>query len=157
MQNIFSYLVASSYSSVSPLMNIASSCSLNGERVACPQFVGVIASIGLLFPLFAVAIGVLLFAGLWKVFTKAGQPGWAAIIPIYNVLGLLKIIRRPWWWMLLYFVPFVSIVVAFIVMYELSKSFGKGIGFTIGLIVVPIVFYPILGFGNAVYTLPSHT
>src|SRR5437867_816400 len=102
-------------------------------------------------PLFALALIVFLIAGLWRVFTKAGQPGWAAIIPIYNFYILLKIAGKPGWWLILCFIPLVSIIVAIIVAIELAKVFGKGTGFGIGLAFLGFIFYPILGFGEAKY------
>ena len=101
--------------------------------------------------LFMLLIAVLVIAGLWKVFTKAGQPGWAAIIPIYNTLVLLRIAGRPWWWLLLMFIPIVNFIVAIIVCIDLAKSFGKGVGFGLGLIFLGFIFIPILGFGSAQY------
>ncbi|CAG0958880.1 hypothetical protein METP3_00702 [Methanosarcinales archaeon] len=94
---------------------------------------------------------ILIVAGIWKVFVKAGQPGWAAIIPIYNIYILLKIACKPGWWLILYIIPLVNIIVAIIVTSNISKNFGKGTGFTIGLILLPFIFYPILGFGDATY------
>ncbi len=94
---------------------------------------------------------VFLFASQWRLFTKAGQPGWAAIVPIYGLIVLLKIVGRPWWWIFLLFL----IIPIFIVLHDLSKSFGKEIGFTIGLILLGIVFWPILAFGSATYQGPS--
>jgi len=87
----------------------------------------------------------------WKIFVKAGKPGWAAIIPIYNILVLLQIIKKPWWWIIMLIIPIVDIVFAVMMMYELAKSFGKGIGFTLGLIFLSIIFIPILGYGSAKY------
>ncbi len=98
-----------------------------------------------------IALLVLLFAGMWKVFQKAGKPGWAAIIPIYNIIVLLQITGKPLWWIVLYFVPFVNLVAVVLVSIELAKRFGKGLGFGIGLVFLPFVFYPILGFGDATY------
>ena len=103
------------------------------------------------------ALIVLIIAGLWKTFAKAGQPGWAAIIPIYNVFILLKIAARPWWWLLLLLVPLVNIVIAFVVAIDVAKAFGKGAGFGIGLALLGFIFYPILGFGSATYTAPVRT
>ncbi len=97
------------------------------------------------------ALLILLIASMWKIFTKAGKPGWASIIPIYNLYILLKIVRKPSWWILLYLIPYVSIIPAIIVTHNLSKRFYKGTGFTLGLIFLPFIFYPILGFGDAVY------
>lgn len=91
----------------------------------------------------------------WKIFTKAGKPGWAAIIPIYNVIVLLEIIGKPWWWLLLLLIPFVNIIFMIWMINLLSKSFGKGVGFTIGLIILSIIFVPILAFGAAKYAGPA--
>lgn len=106
---------------------------------------------GCFFMLLALAIAVVVIIGLWKVFVKAGKPGWAAIVPIYNFIVLLDIVGKPLWWILLMFIPFVNFVIAIIVMLELAKAFGKSVGFAIGLLLLPVVFYPILGFGDAKY------
>ena len=97
----------------------------------------------------------LIIAGLWKVFTKAGKPGWAAIVPIYNFIVLLEIVGRPIWWGILLIIPCVSIVVAIVVMLDLAKSFGKSAGFGIGLALLGFIFIPILGFGDAKYIGPA--
>lgn len=107
--------------------------------------------------LIELALIVLVIAGLWKTFAKAGQPGWAAIIPIYNVYILLKIAVRPWWWLLLLLIPLVNIVIAIIVAIDVAKAFGKGAGFGIGLALLGFIFYPILGFGSAAYSAPVRT
>ncbi len=101
------------------------------------------------------ALIVVVVAGMWKMFTKAGQPGFFAIIPIVNMYILLKIVGRPWWWLILMFIPLISIIFAIIVMLDLAKSFGKGVGFAIGLILLSFVFIPILGFGSAEYQGPA--
>lgn len=101
------------------------------------------------------AIVIFMIASLWKIFTKAGQPGWACIVPIYNLVVLLKIVNKPLWWIILMLIPIVNIVVLIIVINALSKSFGKGVGFTIGLLFLGFIFYPILGFGDATYTAPT--
>ncbi|MCP5488735.1 MAG: signal peptidase I [Verrucomicrobia bacterium] len=98
-----------------------------------------------------VAIIALVVASMWMVFTKAGKPGWAAIVPIYNMIVLLEIAGKPLWWVLLLFVPFVNFVVSILVYINLAKAFGKGGGFAAGLILLPIIFFPILGFGSAEY------
>jgi hypothetical protein len=108
--------------------------------------------LGTLLPL---AITVAVIAGLWRVFTKAGEKGWKAIIPIYNAYIILQIVGRPGWWLLLYLVPLVNIIVAIVVNNDLSKSFGKSTGFTVGLIFLPFIFVPILGFGGAQYVGPA--
>jgi len=95
----------------------------------------------------------LLIASMWKVFSKAGQPGWAAIIPIYNWIVWCKIVGRPAWWVLLLLICFPIFYI--ILSIDLAKSFGKGVGFAIGLILLSIVFFPILGFGSAQYQGPA--
>ena len=101
------------------------------------------------------AFVVFMIASFWKVFVKAGQPGWAAIIPIYNIYVMCKIAGRPGWWVLLMLIPIVSIVIAIIVAIDIAKAFGRGTGFGLGLAFLGFIFYPILGFGDATYTPPS--
>jgi hypothetical protein len=93
----------------------------------------------------------LIIIGMWKVFEKAGKPGWAAIIPIYNIIVLLEITGKPIWWFILMLIPLVNLIVFIIVLVELARRFGKGVGFAIGLLILPFVFYPVLGFGSAQY------
>ena len=100
------------------------------------------------------AVVLLWVIGLWKVFEKAGQPGWGAIIPIFNFYLLCKVAGRPGWWVILMFIPIVSLVIGIIVMLDLAKAFGKGVGFAIGLIFLGFIFVPILGFGGAQYQGP---
>jgi len=97
------------------------------------------------------AFAVLMIAAMWKVFVKAGEPGWAAIVPIYNFIVLLKIAGKPIWWIILLFIPFVNFIVAILLMFSLAKNFGKGGGFAIGLILLPFVFLPMLAWGDARY------
>lgn len=101
--------------------------------------------------IFQLIIAVLLVASMWKIFTKAGEDGWKCLIPIYSTIVLLKIVGRPWWWLFL----FILIIPIFIVVNDLSKSFGKGIGYTIGLIFLWIIFIPMLAFGDAKYVGPG--
>src|SRR5438270_11710305 len=100
-------------------------------------------------------IALLLIVAMWKVFTKAGQPGWASIIPIYNLYILCKIVGRPGWWIILMLIPFVNFIIGIILCIDMAKSFGKGAGFGIGLALLGIIFVPILGFGSAQYQGPS--
>jgi len=90
-------------------------------------------------------------AALWRVFVKAGHPGWAAIIPIYNIYILCKVAGRPGWWLVLFFIPFVNLIMAIIVYLDIAKNFGNGVGFGIGLVLLGFIFLPILGFGSAQY------
>ncbi|CAM3576512.1 hypothetical protein FSS13T_06570 [Flavobacterium saliperosum S13] len=87
----------------------------------------------------------------WKVFTKAGKPGWACLIPIYSGIVLLEIIKKPIWWIFMLLIPIANIYFAIVITNELSKSFGKTSAFTVGLIFLPFIFYPILAFGDAKY------
>ena len=105
--------------------------------------------------IFGLLVALLMIVAMWKVFTKAGQPGWASIIPIYNIYIWCKIVGRPWWWILLMLIPFVNFIVAIILCIDLAKSFGKGVGFGIGLALLGIIFFPILGFGSAQYQGPA--
>jgi len=98
-----------------------------------------------------IAIIALFVASEWKVYSKAGKPGWACLVPIYNIIVLLEIVKKPLWWFLLLMVPIVNLVVLIIITHRLSVSFGKGGGFTAGLILLPIICYPILAFGDANY------
>jgi Family of unknown function (DUF5684) len=100
-------------------------------------------------------IALLLIVAMWKVFTKAGQPGWASIIPIYNLYVWCKIVGRPGWWVILMLIPLVSFIIGIILCIDMAKSFGKGAGFGIGLAFLGIIFLPILGFGSAQYQGPS--
>ena len=101
--------------------------------------------------IFGLLIGLLVVAGMWKLFTKAGKPGWAAIIPIYNFIVLLQIAGKPLWWIVLFFIPVVNIVAAAMVMIGVAKAFGKGTGFALGLLFLSPIFIPILGFSDAQY------
>ena len=101
--------------------------------------------------IFSILILVLTFIGYWKIFVKAGQPGWGGIIPIYNQYVLSKITFGTGWLFLLLLIPFVNIIYVIVLAYKLSQSFGHGIGYCIGLIFLPFVFYLILGFDDSEY------
>src|SRR5215813_7302770 len=95
---------------------------------------------GLIF-LYVLVAYVIWVIPLWVVFTKAGQPGWAALIPIYNYYIVLKLVGRPGWWLILYFIPIVNIVILIVVLLDVSKSFGHGVGFMLGLLFLSIIFW----------------
>lgn len=106
--------------------------------------------------IFWLIVAVVMIVAYWKVFTKAKEAGWKSIIPIYNVIILLKIIGRPWWWILLMLIPFVNLIIAVIVSLDLAKSFGKSEAFgIIALFLVAPVGYLMLAFGDAKYSGPS--
>ena len=109
---------------------------------------------------FAILLPILLVVliGMWRVYSKAGQPGWAVLIPFYNLYVFTQIIRRPGWWMLLYFASLIPVVGSIAVLVvsimdylRLAKVYGKSVGFGVGLVLLSPVFIPILGFGSASY------
>ncbi len=97
---------------------------------------------------------VISLVALWKIFTKAGKPGWAALVPIYNYYVLLKIAGDPWWWLLGLMLPVVNFIVRLFLGLDLARAFGKGTKFGLGLILLNHIFVPILGFGDAKYVPP---
>lgn len=98
-----------------------------------------------------VAFMIFMIASIWKVFVKAGQPGWAAIVPIYNLYILTQIAKKEAWWIVLFLIPIANIVALFIISIEIAKNFGKDTGFGIGMALLGFIFWPILGFGDAQY------
>ena len=88
---------------------------------------------------------------LWKIFHKAGKSGWAAVIPFYNIIVFLEIVGRPLWWIIWFIIPFVNIVFHFILCIDIAKSFHKNTGYGIGLALMSVIFFPILGYGKAQY------
>lgn len=107
----------------------------------------------------AILMGAILYLGLlvltiatmWKINTKANKPGWACIVPIYNIIVMLEIAKKPTWWIFLMIIPFVNFIIMILIALSLAKNFGKSEGFAVGLILLPFIFYPILAFGDAVY------
>src|SRR5579864_2375630 len=110
---------------------------------------------GLLFFLVFIGLLVVALAGMWKMFEKAGQPGWACLVPIYNIFILVRIVGKPDIWVLFMLIPFVNFIIGILLAIEVARVFGKGTGFGIGLIFLPMIFYPILGFGDARYLGPQ--
>jgi hypothetical protein len=108
-------------------------------------------SFALLFVAGELAILVLMIAGMWQAFAKAGRPGWAAIVPVYNVVVMLEIAEKPLWWIALFFIPIVSLVFGILSLIAFAEKYGKGGGFVVGLIFLPFIFWPILGLGDARY------
>jgi hypothetical protein len=104
-----------------------------------------------------VALGVLIveLAALWRIFTKAGERGWAAIVPVYNLIVLQRVVGRPAWWVFLWFIPGASAVVAVIVFVELAEVFGRSGWFSVGLIALTPIFAPILGLGRSRYKVQT--
>ncbi|MCK4311399.1 MAG: signal peptidase I [Candidatus Cloacimonetes bacterium] len=88
---------------------------------------------------------------MWKIFVKAGKPGWACLIPDHSIVLIFDIVGRPGWWWFLLLIPIVNIIILIIVIFDFAKAFGKGVGFGFGLLLLGIIFYPILAFGSAEY------
>ena len=109
------------------------------------------AGIGLGMMVVWLLVVVLMIAGMWKVFEKAGKPGWAAIIPIYNIVVLLEIAGKPVWWIILFFIPVVNFIIAIMLGIAVATKFGKGVGYGLGLAFLSPIFVPMLGFGDARY------
>jgi hypothetical protein len=112
---------------------------------------GAAAGMGIGMMVLWLAVLILMIAAMWKVFEKAGKPGWAAIVPIYNLVVLCEIAGKPAWWVILLLIPLVNIVVAIIIVLAIAKNFGKGAGFGIGLLLLGPIFYPMLAWGDARY------
>jgi hypothetical protein len=111
-------------------------------------------SFAIMLGILCIGLGIIAIIGQWKAFEKAGQPGWACIIPIYNLYIMTKIGGKPWWWLLLFFIPIVNVVYAIWLTNMISKSFGKDEGFTVGLILLGAIFWAILGFSKDEYKGP---
>ena len=110
--------------------------------------------VGIVLLLTYVSVVLLIVVGMWKVNTKAGKPGWACLIPIYNFIVLIQIAGRPLWWIVLMFVPCVSLLADAAVCVDIAKSFGKSPIFGIGMCFLSPIFFPILGFSDAEYQGP---
>lgn len=109
------------------------------------------AAMAMVILLVELVLAILMIVGMWKVFTKAGKPGWAAIIPIYNGIVLLEIAGKPIWWIILFLIPCVNLIMAILVSMGVAKNFGKSEAYGIGLALLPFIFYPLLGFSDAKY------
>jgi hypothetical protein len=106
-----------------------------------------------LFFIVYIAFLVLMIASMWKIFAKAGQKGWTALIPILNIVVLVKVLHVEMWWIAVAIIPCTSFIAYFVLYFSLAKAYGKGAGFGIGNILLPFIFLPILGFGSAQYAL----
>jgi hypothetical protein len=107
--------------------------------------------IGMVGMIIYLALILFMLVAYWKIFTKAGQPGWGTLVPIYNAYLMLKIAGKPGWWLLLMFIPVVNFVVFILMIVSFAENFGKSVGFAIGMIFLPFIFFPILAFGDATY------
>jgi Family of unknown function (DUF5684) len=131
---------------MSALMFAVSSAPLTTSKTSAPFVI---------WPLVFIAVLVFEIAAVWFVFSKADQPGWAVIIPFYNHYTLLRVVGRPGWWLIIFYIPVIDFFVWIIVAFDLARSFDRGTAFAIGLIFLPFIFLPILGFGPARYLEPA--
>lgn len=97
------------------------------------------------------ALTVLMLAAVWKLFTKAGQPGWKCLIPIYGAVVFLRIVGRPGWWFLLLCIPIVNLFLSLALCIDLARVFGKGGGYAAGLAFLTPIFLLMLAFGESQY------
>ncbi len=88
-------------------------------------------------------------AGMWGSFSRAGRPGWACIVPIYNYLVIIDIAGKPWWWIFMFMIPIANLYFVIVTIVNFTASYGRGVGFAIGLIFLPFIFWPLLGFGDS--------
>lgn len=103
----------------------------------------------------SIVIFVLSIVAMWLIFKKAGQAGWKALIPIYNVYTLVKIVDGNGWKFLLLLIPIVNIIYLIMLDFRMAKAYGKGVGFGFGLLFLPTIFQLILAFGKAQYVGPK--
>ena len=113
------------------------------------------AGVMLVYSIFVLVIAVLTLVAMWKIFVKAGKPGWACLIPFYNMYCMYDIAWGNGWLVLLTFIPCVGFVFAIIMLFKLAKAFGQGTGFGFGLLFLNTIFVLILGFGKAEYIGPQ--
>ena len=124
--------------------------AVEGSHTPDSFIVGLLLFIGIVF-LVIIAIAILLIISYWKIFEKAGKPGWASLIPFYNTAVTIELCRKPMWWIIMMFIPLAGIVFWIILMRRLAAVFGKGVEFTWGMILLPFIFFPILAYGKSVY------
>lgn len=121
------------------------------QGMSCCHLMGMMPMFMIFIIFFTLNVMMIRYVALWFVFKKAGENGWASIIPVYNILIAIKIAGKPWWYILLLLIPIVNIIIGIMILHGISKSFGKGGWFTVGLIFLRVIFLAILGFGAAQY------
>lgn len=129
-------------------MDVSYYSNYGGSQSSAAGMQGILSGVSLVMLIIPLAISILLFVSMWKIYTKAGKPGWASIVPFYNVYVMCEIAGKEWWYMLLLFIPIVNIYASFVINDGLAKRFGKSTGFAIGLMFLPIIFFPILAFSS---------
>lgn len=126
--------------------------SVDSQNVTnAKESIATYAAIGQVSTIFYIVIVFLMIVSMWKIFVKAGKAGWASLVPIYNTIVMLEIVKLPVWYILLMFVPIVNVIIGVVVMAKMAKAFGKGTGFVLGMLFLPLIFYPILAFDKSEY------
>lgn len=115
----------------------------SGDDVNMGPFIG--------FTIVILGITIIMIAAIWRLFTKAGEAGWKSLIPLYNVIIWLKLVGRPFWYLLFLFIPGANVVLWVILGFGTARSFGRGILFALGTTFLPFIFLPLLGFGDSAY------
>ncbi|MDA3938389.1 MAG: DUF5684 domain-containing protein [Spirochaetia bacterium] len=108
-------------------------------------------SVNPLLVIFWILVTVVLIVANWKIFTKAGKPGWAILVPVYNIIVMVQIIKKPLWWVILLFIPIVNAVFAILIVYNLVIRFGKPGWHVLLALFLGVIYYPYLAFSKAVY------
>ena len=126
---------------------------MNEQAYSNEAAAGMMAALGVIF-IIAAIVGLIIIIAFWKIFSKAGKPGWASIIPIYSSIVLLEIVGKPIWWIILLLIPGINLIMMIIILHRLSVSFGKDIGMTLLMLFLPFIGFPVLAFGDAKYTAP---
>ena len=99
----------------------------------------------------------LTIASMWRLFAKAGEPGWKCIVPIYGAVVLLRLVGRPWWWLVLMLVPVVNLIPSIMLCFDIAKAYGKGAGTGLGVLLLGPIFIMWLAFGDAQYVRGTNT
>ena len=129
-------------------MDVSYYSNYGSSQSSAAGMLGILSGVSLAMLIIPLAISILLLVSMWKIYTKAGKPGWASIVPFYNAYVMCEIAGKEGWYMLLYLIPVVNIYVSFVINDGLAKRFGKSTGFAIGLMFLPIIFFPILAFSS---------
>ena len=98
--------------------------------------------------LLILAFVLLVIISMWRVYERAGEPGWAVLIPFYNMYVLTKVAGLSGWWVVAMFIPLINIIALFVVSIGVARRFDRGAGFGVGLALLPMIFYPILAWGE---------
>lgn len=99
-----------------------------------------------------IIVGLVILISYWIIYTKAGKPGWAVIIPIYNIIVMLQIVDKPLWWFFMFLIPVVNVVFGIIVLYNLVLKFGQPAWHVVLALFLSVFYFPYLAFSKAKYS-----